>query len=356
MSNRPASSLSAIFCPWHPENAVSPERRLKVLDAIRRRYSDTAWSLLISLLPTAHATHFPTHAPDYRDWKPASISVSRTEYHDFVLNILNRLISDAASSVARWSELVDQYSDLPPKGRQAFLAALTVLQTSSDIDESGRTTIWGRLQKLVGDHREFATADWALPEDELSKVDAVASEFAPSTAVARYAPLFDDWRPHLGDVSCRDDYDAYESALLEHRIQAVSEIVAEGGVEAALDVARHVELPWAVGYALAAGTQTFDVELFELLSADTGNDLEAAFAYFQRRFQDESWAWARELLASNPEASAPQRARVLLATRDVPAAWELERKMRKSRPPTGSISTMRDSATASHTSSSSPAR
>ena len=322
-SNRPANSLSTIFCPWHPENAVSPERRLKVLDALRKRYPDSAWPLLVSLLPTTHATHFPTNSPNYRDWKPALVSVSRTEYHDFVIDVLNRLINDAGNSVSRWTELVDRYAELPPKGREAFLSALTVLQTSNDINESGRTAIWEKLQKLVGDHREFATAAWALPEDELLKVDAAALEFAPSPAAARNAPLFDGWRPYLGDVSRRDDYEAYEAALLARRTQAMSEIVGEAGVEAALQLARQVKLPWAVGYALGAGAQTFDNELFNLLSADMASDAEMAFAYFQRRFQDGSWTWVHELLASHPDAPADQRARLLLTTRDVPTSWEV---------------------------------
>lgn len=323
LSNRPAASLSAIFCPWLPETSVSPERRLKVLDAIRRRHPGTAWPLLVSLLPTAHMTHYPTTSPRYRDWKPAHISVSRTEYLDFVLDILNRLINDAGTSVPRWTELIGHYSSLPPKGREAFLTALTVLQTSSDVDEPGRTAIWERLHKLVGDHREYATAEWALPEDELSKIDSVTSEFAPSTAAARNAPLFDDWSPHLGDASRRDDYETYEAALLERRIQAVSDIVTEAGVEAAFDLARQVKLPWAVGYALGADPRTFDNEVFELLSADATNDVATASAYFQRRFHDKGWTRVRELLAQHPTASVDQRARLLLATPDFPTSWEM---------------------------------
>lgn len=322
-SNRPAESLSAIFCPWHPETTASSERRLKVLDALRRRYPDTAWPLLTSLLPTAHPTHFPTHAPDYRDWKPTHIPVSQTEYEDFVLAILNRLIHDAGNTVSRWIGLVDHYNDLPPKGREAFLAGLAILQTSNEFDDSGRIAIWKKLHKLVGEHREFATAFWALSEDELSRVEVAASGFAPTTASARSMPLFDDWSPYLGDVSRVDDHEQYETSLREHRIRAMSEIVAEEGIEVAISFTRKIKFPWAAGYALGAGSKTFDDKMFELLAADTANDAEAAFAYFQRRFQDEGWALIRELLARYAEAPATQRAEMLLATRDVPTSWEV---------------------------------
>lgn len=324
--NRPAASLSRIFCPWHPEATVSPERRLKVLDAVRRRYPDIAWPLLVSLLPTAHATHFPTSAPKYRDWKPSQIAVSRVEYLEFILEILRRLIDDAGSFVPHWTELIDRYDHLPPQGREAFLSALTVLRASNDVDDTGRTTIWESLHKLAGHHREFSTASWALPEDELARLDEAASEFTPSTASARNALLFDGWSPHLGDVSLREDHEAFQTVLLERRAQALSQIVTEEGFSAALNVARRVKLPGAVGYALGAGAQPFDDEVFGLLSSSSASDVEMAFAYFHRRFQSEGWTWVRGLLARHCNAPADQRAQLLLAIRDVPTSWEVAAK------------------------------
>ncbi len=70
LSNRPLGSLDDIFCPWHPENAVSGDRRLAALDALRQRHSGVAWKLMLSMLPTPHGIHTPTAEPKYRDWKP----------------------------------------------------------------------------------------------------------------------------------------------------------------------------------------------------------------------------------------------------------------------------------------------
>lgn len=321
--NRPAESLSSIFCPWHPETSVSTDRRLKVLDTLRRRYPETSWPLLISLLPKPHATHFPTKGPDYRDWKPSSWAITRAEYHDTVLEILQRLVNDAGYDASRWIQLLGHYDHLPPKGRVTLMAALAALDASKMIDEHGRTMIWERLHKLLGDHREFATATWALPEGELSQLDALSEVFAPASAVARIAPLFDDHRPYLGEVSRREDYEAYEAALVEHRQQAMSVIVTEAGLQGAVHMARQVKLPWAVGHALGASAKEYDDQVFELLTSSTSSDADLAFAYFQRRFGDESWTWVNDLLSRHSSAPADQRALLLLATRDFPTSWEV---------------------------------
>ncbi|MFG1625449.1 hypothetical protein [Kribbella sp. NPDC049227] len=321
-SNRPAKSLTDIFCPWQPENSVSVERRVAVIDVMRKRYPDTTWRLLKSLLPTLHGVHFPTASPHYRDWKPAHVRVTNAEWHDFTIAVLTRMLDDAGTSHERWTALVDGYSDLPPHGREMLRDSIASLHTSGSMDATGAIKLWEQMQKLIGDHREFATAQWALPEEDLTQLEAVAAGFAPTSATEVHAHLFDGWTPHLGALSRRADHAAYEEALQERRDEAAGEIVREGGVEAATTLARSVQLPGAVGYAVAAADPSLDYEVFTLLATDDRARSQFAFAYFQRRFQASGWQWANELLATQAAAAPEQRATLLLATRDHPAAWE----------------------------------
>lgn len=71
LKNRPANSLVAVFCPWHPENAADNASRLAVVDGLRQHHPLIAWDLMLSMLPEAHGIHHPTREPRYRDWKPA---------------------------------------------------------------------------------------------------------------------------------------------------------------------------------------------------------------------------------------------------------------------------------------------
>jgi hypothetical protein len=51
LANRPKESLQKIFLCWHPGTAATLEQRLRVLDTLRKRESQVAWSLLMNLLP-----------------------------------------------------------------------------------------------------------------------------------------------------------------------------------------------------------------------------------------------------------------------------------------------------------------
>ena len=323
LSNRPFNSLVEIFCPWHPETSASPERRLRVIDQARRRHAGVAWRLLLSMLPEPHATHFPTNAPVYRDWRPADLGVTRSDYLAFVSDVVARCIEDAGDSGSRWKDLLEKYADLPPRDRDAVMAALSRIVDSESLTEDDATQIWEAVRGVVGRHREFADASWALQENQLRSLEAIVDRLRPESAYRRHEWLFQDWMPHVGDPVRRDDHDAYEALVAERRRDAVADIESEGGLEAVRRLAADVEVRWSVGVALADARPTYDDALFELLGGDDAVGVDLASSYFSRRFISEGWAWLEAVLVRHPGASAPQRARMLLVARDFPRAWHL---------------------------------
>ncbi|WP_460461111.1 hypothetical protein [Angustibacter peucedani] len=324
LSNRPSETLNAIFRPWHPDNAVSVERRLRTLDSLRRRHPTTAWKLQLAMLPASRGAHFPISAPTYRDWKPATVTVTYEELWSVITGVVERCCEDATAQPGRWLELLDHISDLSAPDRAVVLRAFTSsLDTPQAIPEDVRESAWRSLRETVGKHREFATAQWALPEEELTKIDDVASLIAPKDAYTRLAPLFENARPFLGEVSRRDDYSAYDRALADRRAEAISEIVAEGGLAAARRIAgSNMELTWAVGTALARACPGFDLELLPSLDSDDASEANFGMMYFGQRYRDEGVELVRHLLA-DAGLSTRQRARLLLVARDdLDYAWE----------------------------------
>lgn len=322
LSNRPFRSLAEIFCPWRPENSATPERRLKVIDQVRRRHPTVAWKLLLSMLPEFHATHFPTSAPHYRDWKPTVTSVTRGEYIDFVSAVVARCVEDAGADGQRWKALLKDYSNLPPHDRATVLAALTELVDRESISDDDADLMWGALRDLVARHREFADAQWALPEEALVELDALTEKLRPSSAFTRHEWLFQDYMPHVGEVTRRDDHEAYEALVAERRREAIRDIAAEGGLDAVRRLAAQVEVRWSVGIALADARPIYDDDLLGSLARGDPTDFELAAQYFFQRFKQEGWPWLEGLLERHPEADPLQRARLLLAARDLPRAWE----------------------------------
>ncbi len=323
LTNRPFRSLAEIFCPWHPENAATPERRLKVIDSVRRRHRDIAWKLLLSMLPEFHGTHFPTHAPEYRDWKPSQSVVTRREYLEFISAVVARCVEDVGNDGQRWKALLADYSNLPPDDRETVRTALTVLVDSGRLPAEDACTVWTALRELVDQHREFADADWALAEDALGPLDALVHRLRPSGARTGHEWLFQDYMPRLGDQTRRDGREAYEALLAARRAEAVRDIEAEGGMDAVRDLVANVQVQWSVGLALATACPTYDDVVLHLLSATNAPDLQLAGQYFVQRFRDEGWPWLTDLIGRSPEISPLQRARLLLAARDLPRAWEV---------------------------------
>lgn len=325
-ANRPFNSLADIFCPWHPENAVDVGRRLSVIDGLRKRHGDVAWRLALRLLPELHGVHSPTHAPQFRDWKPPRVAVKKTEYRDFVHALVERLIEEAGTAPKRWPELLEASTNLPPDDRGTVRATLTKQISDDTLDSVGRRELWGSLRDLIAKHREFAYTDWSLPEAEVVELDTIAGTLEPDDAASRVAWLFSEHMPNLGDGPERkDDFGAYTKALEERRRDAVAEVEKAEGLDGVRRLAEDAAVPWFVGMALGGACSAQHENDLLVLLEDAPGSAGAGFArgYFIQRFSEGGWEWLDELLSREPPLSPAQEALLLLYSGDLPKAWEI---------------------------------
>lgn len=323
LGNRPIESLKRIFCPWHPENTVTPDRRLEVLDGLRTRQAETAWRLVLSMLPELHGIHSPTSEPAFRDWKPLEEKkVTNVEYFPFITEVVKRGLHDAADNQRRWRALVRRFPDLPPEDRLLVASELEALVDSGAFSTDEDDSLWQILREIVGKHTEYADAAWALPEEEINKLGDISSRLTPKSRYNEGAWLFKEYMPHLGDKNQREDHREYERLLAEKRRDALALIEEEGGLDAVLRLAEESELPWTVGLALADSTGAkYEQELLADLDEDSGPRLDMARTFFSKRFLDGGWDWLNALL-DGTDLSPLQKARLLLSTSQWPKAWE----------------------------------
>lgn len=322
MSNRPAASLAAIFRPWHPDNSVDPDRRITVLDTLRRRHPDAAWKLECSMLPESHGTHFPISVPTFRTWKPDKLSVTYGEIWMMTTAVVERCIEDAGEDAQRWSTILAHTSELAPADRERVVAALDSMADQPQLEADVRDTVWRTLADLIGHHREFPDAAWALPCEELGKLDALAARYLPSSAYVRLVGLFQSWSPYIG-ARRGDDYEAFERELGRQRVNAIKEIEAEGGYDAITRLARDASVQGSVGIALANVGSSHDEELLGWLASDDQDLISTSMSYFSARYALKGF----ELITGQLERddlTVDQRARLLLVARDnLPEAWAL---------------------------------
>ena len=322
LANRPNASLRSIFLDWMPSTAASLETRLAVIDSMRRREPDAAWSLMAALLPKSHDWNRGTRRPDWREWAPErEVGVTHHMFAEHAVEMVKRMLADAGISATRWTTLVEALGDVPLEAREAILARLSAL-AQEPLPEDSRSAIWNALRQLVSDHRSYADADWALPTEYIDTLAGVFAKFEPGDVVARDSYLFSH-RPALPEGS-EQDFEAHGELLAARQIAAARTWYEALGAEEFLRVSTTLERADALGEALAQiGVVPPHKEPTLLQLALEHREFGARAlgrAYLRRRFAGGN-AIPAFLQAHGSEWSATTRSEALLAMPPGTAAW-----------------------------------
>jgi hypothetical protein len=315
-TNRPAVSLSEILSSWHPNTSADTETRLRVLRSLMQRLPHVARRTLLDLIPDGRGFQTDHPSPRYRDWRK-EVVLTRADLVETINAAVDMLLDDLENDPTRFIAFIDKIDDIPPGHRASFIDHLKRLGASLTDDES-RRSVWEPLRDAVARHREYADAKWALPEEELVLLDEGLAAIAPRAPVDEASWLFkSDWI-ELGDITRRDDYQAYEAAVLKRRADAVGQVLSEGGLDSVIDLASGTSYPHLVGVALAHHTTELDGEMIPWLSRDQLRQ-SIAYAYVARRLNQAPEVVDEFLDATDDESS---QAMILRATNNPPIAWE----------------------------------
>ena len=308
--NRPPSSLVNVLCLWYRGTSASTAERLAVLDMLRTRFPDEAWELLKSLVDRPGGS-LPDAAPEYRSWAPPRREeVPRAEYDLMLGEIANRIITDAGSVAHRWGDVLEYLGSMPAANRRSAISAMKNVEFIAN--PSDPLSLWKRMREYVARHREFPEAGWSLGEDDLADLTEALRRLTPSDPVERYSWLFVD-RVDLGDFPRRDDYLAYDLEVERRRASAVREILSAEGLSGIERLGKAAATA-LVGVSLADECQ--DEFLAQVLTLDREPFETFGRSYLWRRARVSGIAWARSVLATNPELSATLRAQLLHDTYD----------------------------------------
>src|SRR6266545_4092941 len=323
--NRPARSLHEIFLPWHPGTNASMAQRFRVIDNICKREPPSAWKLLVSLVPQQMGMAMQTAKPSRRDWAPdEEPTVTQRDYYKATVEVLRRMRDLVGTDGARWKNLIEALDDIPESEFDAVIQQLAAIQPAS-LHEKDRTSIWNALRAQLARHRKFPDAGWALPEEQLSKLDAEYLRFQPLDAIDRSIWLFSskceipkrglsDWREH-------------RKAVEEAQAAAVDAILNAVGLEGVFSLAKRAERTMDVGDALARSslptTEDEGVLARALGAAEPAwRDLASGFLYGRRIVRGLAWLEGLRESPSWQEWTARQKADYFLALPFNATTWE----------------------------------
>lgn len=248
-TNRPLNSLRNIFVWWMPQTCADFADRMDVVDLIRKEDAAIAWKLMLTLLPGDHEFLNPSQKPQWREIPPELPEQGNT--HALLREaeaIAVRLLEDVGATTERWVSLIESFPKLPRKYLEQAGAELSARAHS--FDDNDRNAVWGALRQLLHKHRNFADADWALPEEILSPLDSIYAAFAPSDPIKRIAWLFNGDSAPLPE-KLEGGWEAYEAEAEVRRRKVVGELWADAGPEGIERLAQVVPQPWLIGFALA---------------------------------------------------------------------------------------------------------
>ncbi len=324
--NRPANSLMEILLPWHPQTSGDRLARRAAIEAARRSAPGPIWSTLVRLLPTRHGIAMPTSRPEWRTWPPAEeLQKAPADYWDTIRDVLELLLADVGTDARRWKDLLDGYDELPePLGHRIITSLETLGPTAFEPD--ALQLLSDTMLEIVGNHRAYADAPWAMPETRVATLDALASRFVPTYPVLEHLWLFEQ-HPSTQRVS-GDDYRTYESNLAEMRQAAMQGIYAASGWTGIEDLVRRAKDPYTVGGPILALDAAASDAVLAWASSGERPSIHALAGYLWARARRDGWAWSEQFVRSCvSEVSATRLAELLLACSREPEAWALAHEL-----------------------------
>ena len=320
--NRPANSLINIFIPWHVQTTASFEKRQAAIETVLREQPTVGWKLLLSLMPNNHGITLGCHQPIWRDYIPHDCKndILQSEYWEQIAVFTKLAIELAKEDVEKLGELITHLPDLPKSAYESLLDYLTS-DMVVELPLSERFPIWEKLQSLVRQHRRFADARWALPEEAVQKMEHAASLLVPQTSALKYQHLFSGSDSELFDEN--DNYDEQHKRLAKNRQDVVKTILREGDLTAALTFARNVSDPYEVGVALGVvvSKELEDEILPSQLSPETETVSRVVAGFVRARYWEHEWNWVDAVLERN--WNVRQKAAFLVLLPFEEAVWNL---------------------------------
>ena len=329
LANRPDRSLREIFLGWHPQTLASLERRIQVIDAIRKREPAVAWTLMTTLLPEMHSTGFPTSKPRWRKW--GTDSPHRPTYAEIwklTAELVARMLEDAGVDGKRWCNLLQAVGRLPKAQNDDIVKAAKALDVNG-LSSDDQMMVWKNLRHIISRHREYADAKWAMPADLVDELEAVYERFTPSNPADKYSWLFENRVELLNPtVRKRDDWHLREELIDQLRLDTIHQLYNEGGLSLCIQVAEKTEQPRVPGYILGkSGLPENEEDSFlrDYLTSQEQQHLLIASGFICGRFQVESWEWVQRKLSKSlmSDWSADSKAIFYLSLPFNEQTWDL---------------------------------
>ena len=248
--NRPSNSLVVILLPWLPQTLASIDKRKVAVETLLKEQPTVGWSVILQLLPSQHQVSASSYQPNWRKIIPDNLEkrVTNQEYWQQVSYYAELAVKTAGYDILKLTELIDRFDNLPQPAFDQLVEILTS-QSILELPEEQRHSLWNHLIQFTKKHRRFADAEWALPDEPVSRIEKIANQLAPTDLFYLYQHLFSEFDFDLHEEV--ENFEEQEKKLDVRRESAINEIFRKNGIEGVVAFSETVISPHLVGFALA---------------------------------------------------------------------------------------------------------
>lgn len=245
--NTPFNTLVSFFRHWYPQTAASVELRLRVIRNVVDRYPETAWTLLLSLLPKQHDVASPNAKPYWRDDDAgAGEGVTYDESRQFVLPIAKLLIEKAHRNARRIADLVSEINELDTNFRDKVIG---LVDGAKILPDEEREIIRNAVRKFLGWENSFNQEGGKHDRYSADALRPLFDALAADDLVARHSWIFSNGWIELPDGN-EEDYKEADEVRKSLRISTIREIYQTLGWPGVDRLAKCCGDPRLVGWEL----------------------------------------------------------------------------------------------------------
>lgn len=237
ITNTAIQSLREIYVPWYVQIDTPFHDRQLVLEKLGTALPDTAWTLMMNLLPDHHGITHPINRCNWRYNAAADYEPTDNEFNDFHTFLVEWLTTHHSNDPAKLLSLTKAIPRLYLNDHRKVLDCLIAARSEMGDDVSD---IADALRDTLESHREHQEQDWAIPESYLVSIEEVFKVFEPVNPVAKNLHLFTEGGRYY------DDEQSIEAA----RLNAMQEMYQEDGLETILQAVGKTENARWIGFYL----------------------------------------------------------------------------------------------------------